>query len=195
MYPTITVEDYAYIFENAEVKLVFVEGEDLYLKAKEAAKGNKNIQAIYSFDPVEGAPIWTDVRDAGQGKDRSILQSLQDAVKPEDLLTLIYTSGTTGRPKGVMLTHHNIVSNVKSLERGKFFNLKAGDKALSFYPFVIFMSVPTFTSICFMGFLPITRKIWRRLRIISGKFSRRCLRPCPVYLKKYMIKSWPKEMS
>ena len=59
---------------------------------------------------------------------------MQDAVKPEDLLTLIYTSGTTGRPKGVMLTHHNIVSNVKSLERGKFFNLKAGDKALSFLP-------------------------------------------------------------
>lgn len=134
MYPTITVEDYAFIFENAEVKLVFVEGEDLYVKAKEAAKGNKNIQAIYSFDPVEGAPIWTDVRDAGKGKDRSVLQTLQDAVKPEDLLTLIYTSGTTGRPKGVMLTHHNIVSNVKALERGKFFNLKAGDKALSFLP-------------------------------------------------------------
>jgi long-chain acyl-CoA synthetase len=134
MYPTITVEDYAFIFENAEVKLVFVEGEDLFLKAKEAAKGNKNIQAIYSFDPVEGAPIWTDVRDAGKGKDRSILQTLQDAVKPEDLLTLIYTSGTTGRPKGVMLTHHNIVSNVKSLVRGKFFNLQAGDKALSFLP-------------------------------------------------------------
>ena len=72
MYPTITVEDYAFIFENAEVKIVFVEGEDLFLKAKEAAKGNKNIQAIYSFDPVEGAPIWTDVRDAGKGKDRSI---------------------------------------------------------------------------------------------------------------------------
>jgi long-chain acyl-CoA synthetase len=62
------------------------------------------------------------------------LQTLQDAVKPEDLLTLIYTSGTTGRPKGVMLTHHNIVSNVKSLVRGKFFNLQAGDKALSFLP-------------------------------------------------------------
>ena len=62
------------------------------------------------------------------------MQTLQDAVKPEDLLTLIYTSGTTGRPKGVMLTHHNIVSNVKSLVRGKFFNLQAGDKALSFLP-------------------------------------------------------------
>ncbi len=134
MYPTITVEDYAYIFENAEVKYVFVEGEDLYLKSKEASKGNKKIKGIYTFDPVEGASMWTDVKEMGEGKDRAVLQPLMDAVKPSDLLTLIYTSGTTGRPKGVMLTHHNIVSNVKSLDRGRFFELKASDKALSFLP-------------------------------------------------------------
>ncbi|MEY3646950.1 MAG: Long-chain-fatty-acid--CoA ligase [Bacteroidota bacterium] len=134
MYPTITVEDYAYIFENAEVKYVFVEGEDLYLKSKEASKGNKKIKGIYTFDPVEGASMWTDVKEMGEGKDRAVLQPLMDAVKPLDLLTLIYTSGTTGRPKGVMLTHHNIVSNVKSLDRGRFFELKASDKALSFLP-------------------------------------------------------------
>lgn len=134
MYPTITVEDYAYIFENAEVKYVFVEGEDLYMKSKEASKGNKKIKGIYTFDPVEGASMWTEVKEMGEGKDRSVLQPLMDAVKPSDLLTLIYTSGTTGRPKGVMLTHHNIVSNVKSLDRGRFFELKASDKALSFLP-------------------------------------------------------------
>jgi long-chain acyl-CoA synthetase len=134
MYPTITVEDYAYIFENAEVKYVFVEGEDLYLKSKEASKGNKKIKGIYTFDPVEGASMWTDVKEMGEGKDRAVLQPLMDAVKPSDLLTLIYTSGTTGRPKGVMLTHHNIVSNVKSLDRGRFFELRASDKALSFLP-------------------------------------------------------------
>lgn len=134
MYPTITVEDYAYIFENAEVKYVFVEGEDLYLKSKEASKGNKKIKGIYTFDPVAGASMWTEVKEMGEGKDRAVLQPLMDAVKPSDLLTLIYTSGTTGRPKGVMLTHHNIVSNVKSLDRGRFFELKASDKALSFLP-------------------------------------------------------------
>jgi long-chain acyl-CoA synthetase len=134
MYPTITVEDYAYIFENAEVKFVFVEGEDLYLKAKEASKGNKKIKQIFTFDPVEGASMWTEVKEMGEGKDRAVLQPLMDAVKPSDLLTLIYTSGTTGRPKGVMLTHNNIVSNVKSLDRGGFFSLKANDKALSFLP-------------------------------------------------------------
>jgi long-chain acyl-CoA synthetase len=134
MYPTITVEDYAFIFENAEVGFIFVEGEDLYLKSKEASKGNKKIKEIYTFDPVEGASMWTEVKEMGEGKDRSVLQPLMDAVKPSDLLTLIYTSGTTGRPKGVMLTHNNIVSNVKSLDRGGFFSLKANDKALSFLP-------------------------------------------------------------
>lgn len=134
MYPTITVEDYAFIFENAEVKYVFVEGEDLFLKAKEASKGNKKIKKIFTFDPVEGADMWTDVKDSGLGMDRTPLKALKDAVKPSDLLTLIYTSGTTGRPKGVMLTHHNIVSNVKALVRGKFFPLSQGDKALSFLP-------------------------------------------------------------
>lgn len=134
MYPTITVEDYAFIFENAEVKYVFVEGEDLFLKAKEASKGNKRIKKIFTFDPVEGADMWTDVKDSGVGMDRTPLKALKDAVKPSDLLTLIYTSGTTGRPKGVMLTHHNIVSNVKALVRGKFFPLSHGDKALSFLP-------------------------------------------------------------
>jgi long-chain acyl-CoA synthetase len=134
IYPTITIEDYEYIFENAEVKFVFVEGEDLYFKAKEASKKNKNIKEIFTFDPVEDAKSWSMVKEKGEGKDASVLQKLMDAVKPEDLLTLIYTSGTTGRPKGVMLTHHNIVSNIKSTDRGNYFGLMDGDRTLSFLP-------------------------------------------------------------
>jgi long-chain acyl-CoA synthetase len=134
IYPTITIEDYEYIFENAEVKFVFVEGEDLYFKAKEASKKNKNIKEIFTFDPVEDAKSWSMVKEKGEGKDASVLQKLMDAVKPEDLLTLIYTSGTTGRPKGVMLTHHNIVSNIKSTDRGNYFGLVDGDRTLSFLP-------------------------------------------------------------
>ncbi|WP_395618388.1 AMP-dependent synthetase/ligase [Aquirufa sp.] len=134
MYPTITIEDYDYIFKDAEVKYIFCENEELYLKAKEAAKGNKLIKGIYTFDPVADVEMWTSVKELGEGKDPSALQPLMDAVKPSDLLTLIYTSGTTGRPKGVMLTHHNIVSNVKSLVRGNFFDLLPDDRALSFLP-------------------------------------------------------------
>ncbi len=134
MYPTITIEDYDYIFKDAEVKYIFCENEELYLKAKEAAKGNKLIKGIYTFDPVADVEMWTSVKELGEGKDPAVLQPLIDAVKPSDLLTLIYTSGTTGRPKGVMLTHHNIVSNVKSLVRGNFFDLLPDDRALSFLP-------------------------------------------------------------
>jgi long-chain acyl-CoA synthetase len=134
MYPTITIEDYDYIFKDAEVKYVFCENEELYLKVKEASKGNKQIKGIYTFDPVADVDMWTAVKEKGEGKDAAVLQPLMDAVKPSDLLTLIYTSGTTGRPKGVMLTHHNIVSNIKALIRGKFFDLYAQDRALSFLP-------------------------------------------------------------
>lgn len=134
MYPTITIEDYAYIFNDAEVKYVFCENEELYLKVKEASKGNKQIKGVYTFDPVADVEMWTAVKELGEGKDASVLQPLMDAVQPSDLLTLIYTSGTTGRPKGVMLTHHNIVSNIKSLVRGHFFDLLPTDRALSFLP-------------------------------------------------------------
>jgi len=134
IYPTITIEDYEFIFENADVKFVFVEGEDLYLKAKEASKKIKGVKEIFTFDPVEDAKSWSIVKEKGEGKDAAVLQKLMDAVKPEDLLTLIYTSGTTGRPKGVMLTHHNIVSNVKSTDRGNYFGLMDGDRTLSFLP-------------------------------------------------------------
>ncbi|MEY4383548.1 MAG: Long-chain-fatty-acid--CoA ligase [Bacteroidota bacterium] len=134
IYPTITIEDYAFIFKDSGVKLIFAENEELYLKAKEAIQENRAVQDIYTFESVEGAKHWKDVQLLGEGKDFSELEKYKSAVTKDHLLTLIYTSGTTGMPKGVMLTHHNIMSNVLSLVRGKFFDLHVGDKALSFLP-------------------------------------------------------------
>lgn len=68
MYPTITIEDYDYIFRDAEVKYVFCENEELYLKVKEASKGNKQIKGVYTFDPVADIEMWTAVKELGKEK-------------------------------------------------------------------------------------------------------------------------------
>lgn len=111
MYPTITSDDYAYIFDHAEVKMIFVGDTIIYEKAIEVAGDRK----IYSFDKIDGVEHWTSLKETGLSGDLSLLEKSKAGVKSEDLFTIIYTSGTTGRPKGVMLTHHNVLSNVLSV--------------------------------------------------------------------------------
>jgi long-chain acyl-CoA synthetase len=113
IYPTITAEEYAYIFEHSESIYCFVSDAEVYAKAKEAQKTAKNIKEIYSFDEIPGCKNWNELLELGKDEsNQNEVEKLKNAVKPEDLATLIYTSGTTGVPKGVMLSHNNIVSNV-----------------------------------------------------------------------------------
>lgn len=112
IYPTITEDDFAYIFKDSESKIVFVETEELYHKVKSAAKNVPSVEAIYTIEQVNGASNWNEIVTLGNNKDAATLAPYKDAISPDDLLTLIYTSGTTGNPKGVMLTHNNLVSNV-----------------------------------------------------------------------------------
>ncbi len=132
MYPTITEEDYRYIFNDAEVKVVFVSDAGLYNKVRAATANIPGIQEIYTFDDVKGAKNWNELLKLGQAEDASRLEPIKAAVTPEDLLTIIYTSGTTGNPKGVMLTHNNIVSNVKSVS--PYVPVNNDHRALSFLP-------------------------------------------------------------
>lgn len=132
MYPTITVEDYRYIFNDAGVKIVFVGNEDLLRKAELAASGAPSVQTIYTFDQLPDAHYWTEVLELGKNGDEAALEEAKARVEPEDLLTLIYTSGTTGVPKGVMLTHHNISSNVEAVK--EFVPVDHTGRALSFLP-------------------------------------------------------------
>jgi long-chain acyl-CoA synthetase len=134
MYPTITIEDYRYIFADAEVKFIFVADATLLNKVRQATQSLEGIQGVYTFDKINGANNWSEVTDLAKGEDKAQLEPLKAAVKPEDLLTLIYTSGTTGQPKGVMLTHDNIVSNIDGLVEAKALDLLPEDKALSFLP-------------------------------------------------------------
>lgn len=133
MYPTITTEDYKYIFTDAGVKAVFVANQELYDKVKEAtAELNIADDHIFTFDKINGGRHLDELLAMGKKGNVADLEPLRAAVQPDDLLTLIYTSGTTGSPKGVMLSHDNILSNCRSSQ--SFVPVTKDDTALSFLP-------------------------------------------------------------
>lgn len=133
IYPTISKEDYEYVLNHSESIYCFASDSSIVEKLN-MIKGNTKLKEIYTFDDISGEKNWKETLELGKdNSNQNEVEARKDAVKSEDLATLIYTSGTTGRPKGVMLSHGNIVSNVLTseesvpLEKGK-------DKALSFLP-------------------------------------------------------------
>ena len=130
LYPTLSNQDLIYIINDADVKMVFVSNEDLAAKADLAMKENNINIETYTFDKLEGRKYYMEVADLGKANDVD-LTPYNDAVEAEDLLTLIYTSGTTGKPKGVYLSHENLLSNVQACNHLITTEYK---KALSFLP-------------------------------------------------------------
>ena len=133
IYPTISKEDYEYILNHSESIYCFVSDETILEKLNQI-KGNTKLKGVFTFDDIAGEKSWNEVIELGKKSDKDAeLASIKSNVKTEDLATLIYTSGTTGKPKGVMLSHQNIVSNVlASAERVPIENGRS--KALSFLP-------------------------------------------------------------
>lgn len=129
VYPTISPTDLVYVLNEAEVKTVFVANADIYAHFKEAFTQMPHLKKIYSFDRLEGVAHWTELTAKNLQPDERVMER----IKPETLATIIYTSGTTGNPKGVMLTHNNIASNVRDSMPAFTFAQK-GAKALSFLP-------------------------------------------------------------
>ena len=118
IYPTITEEDYEYIMNDAEVKICLVSDEELFQKVSSIKDKVPSLMTLYGFDTINGCDSWSKIKQAGKEKNNQEIETIKQNIQEDDLATLIYTSGTTGRPKGVMLSHKNLVSNaVASRER------------------------------------------------------------------------------
>ena len=112
VYPTISEQEYEYVINHSESIYCFVSDKEVLDKVN-AIKENTHLKEVYSFDEIEACKNWKEVLDLGEDlSNQDEVQQRMDAVTTKDLATLIYTSGTTGKPKGVMLSHENIVSNV-----------------------------------------------------------------------------------
>ena len=112
VYPTICAEDYEYVLNHSESIYCFVSDEEVLAKIRKV-QANTSIKDVYSFDHIEGCKHYSELFELGKDENtQPEVEARKDAVKPSDLATIIYTSGTTGRPKGVMLSHWNITSNV-----------------------------------------------------------------------------------
>lgn len=134
IYPTISTDNFRHIFQDAGVKLVFVTGNELYRKIRDILPLCPEIREVFCIEKTEGLRNLSDLQKEG----REVLNPAElDAIKarilPGDLATLIYTSGTTGVPKGVMLSHANIISNFTTLA-DEILPKGVVHRALSFLP-------------------------------------------------------------
>jgi long-chain acyl-CoA synthetase len=136
IYPTISEDEYRHILSHSDSRILVVSDQALFERLHHFVEEIENLEAIYTFDEVKGASHWLTIADQAKGKKtrlRPLLNKRRKEIQPGDLLTLIYTSGTTGLSKGVMLSHHNVVSNVL-MSRKLVTDLQQGDRALSFLP-------------------------------------------------------------
>ena len=133
IYATISESDYKYILNHAEVKYVFISGQDLLRKIEHILPEISSIKGVFTYKAHDEHKHLNDLIETGkQNADPARLDARRGAVMPDDVATIIYTSGTTGNPKGVMLTHHNIISNFKVCAYIPPFGEEA--KAVSYLP-------------------------------------------------------------
>ena len=132
IYPNISDNDYEFILNNAEIKLCFVSNDTLYQRLLAIKDQIPTVSEVYTFNTYPHTPNLISLVSKGIDISDEILDERMNNVKSTDLATIIYTSGTTGNPKGVMLTHENLLADVDSSEYS--FPVVAYDKALSFLP-------------------------------------------------------------
>ena len=133
IYPTISEADYKFILTHSGVKLVFISGKEIFRKIEHIIPEIDGIIEVYSIRKIDNTPKFEDFVELGKANaNPELINSIKSSVQPGDLATIIYTSGTTGFPKGVMLSHENILSNVRAVEHIPPFG--EDGRALSYLP-------------------------------------------------------------
>ena len=134
IYPTISEADYEYILNHSEAMYCFVSDDEVLHKLNAIKSNAPNLKEVYSFNEIAGCKNWSELLELGKDEsNQDVVEDRKNNVQPFELATIIYTSGTTGKPKGVMLSHNNIVSNV--LDSADRIPFKPGEsRALSFLP-------------------------------------------------------------
>ncbi|AZI40441.1 AMP-dependent synthetase/ligase [Epilithonimonas vandammei] len=134
IYPSISSEDCVYNLENSGSKICFVSDEKLFDKINTIKSQLPELKDIFTFDDVKDATNWKELLESGKETDnQQEVETIKDSISEDDLVSIIYTSGTTGKPKGVMLTHKNIVSDVLGCE-DRIPHKDSKNKGLSFLP-------------------------------------------------------------
>ncbi len=135
VYPTISEDEYSYIFNHAEIRYLFISDEKLYNKLSPVTVEILSLEKIFTFNEVSGTDNLSVLMQLGEKNEESLrsrLKEIKDSIKEEEMVTMIYTSGTTGVPKGVMLSHRNLVSNLMAC--ATHFDLGLGHRSVSFLP-------------------------------------------------------------